>query len=56
MPVFQELVGVVAYTLSVLTFMSPIPSLFKAWKDQDLGEISLVPFAAMTTNSFIWYA
>jgi uncharacterized protein with PQ loop repeat len=56
MPVFQQIVNVVAYSLSVLTFMSPIPSLYQSWRRRDLGELSFVPFAAMVVNSFLWYA
>lgn len=56
MAVFQQIVNVLAYVLSILTFMSPIPSLVKAWRGRDLGELSFVPFAAMIVNSFVWLA
>jgi uncharacterized protein with PQ loop repeat len=55
MSIFQQIVNVVAYSLSILTFMSPIPSLYQSWRRHDLGELSLVPLAAMAVNSFMWY-
>lgn len=55
MGAFQQVINVLANVLSVLTFMSPIPSLVTAWRSRDLGELSFLPFAAMLVNSFVWY-
>lgn len=54
MAAFQSIVNVLAYTLSLLTFLSPAPSLLRAYRSRDLGELSIVPLVAMALNSFVW--
>lgn len=52
----ETAVKVLANTFSVLTSLSPAPSLYKAYRAKDLGELSALPLVSMFINNFSWYA
>lgn len=51
---FETVVKVLANAFSVLTALSPAPSLLKAHRAKDVGELSVLPLVGMFLNAFPW--
>ena len=46
-----EILGLIAGTLSCITF---VPQIFKTWKSKSVKDISVTSFMIVVTSTFIW--
>lgn len=51
---FVYMCGLFAPVLSILVFMSPIPTVVKIKNDQAVGTLPLLPYSSMVASTYLW--
>lgn len=53
-PIWAEWCGQLAPMLSIIVFLSPIPTIWKIKQDQCVGSLPLLPYSSMIGSTYLW--
>ena len=52
---FLTLCDTLAPYLGILCFLAPLPTIHQIRRDKTVGNLPLLPYSSMITNSFVWF-